>query len=304
MKRNFLSQSTVHKTLWGIATKGTKMHEFFVKLRDLRGKRLIANNVYIRLLMGLALAACVAPPSRTPAPTSAPSVPTHSPAAVANPVSAGPQTLTVMTHDSFSVSEAVLKTFEQANNAKVVVLKSGDAGSALNKAILSKSAPIADVLYGVDNTFLSRALAANLFEAYAAPALANIPDSLKLDQENRLLPVDFGHVAINFDKAMGATPANLRELTDPKWKSKLVVQNPATSSPGLAFLLATIAAFPEGSGAPSAYDWKQFCPWFGRPRTVNAPGHATNRHSPESADRTSAKAGSARYPGRNRSILH
>ena len=136
----------------------------------------------------------------------------------------------------------------------MVVLKSGDAGSALNKAILSKGAPIADVLFGVDNTFLSRALAADIFEPYAAPALANVPDTLKLDTANRLLPVDYGHVVINFDKAMGATPATLRELADPKWKGKLVVENPATSSPGLAFLMATIAAFPEGG----TYDWKQF----------------------------------------------
>ena len=159
-----------------------------------------------------------------------------------------------MVHDSFSVSEAVLKQFEQDNNAKVIVLKSGDAGAALNKAILSKNAPIADVLYGVDNTFLSRALAANLFEPYASPALANIPDALKLDKDNRLLPVDYGHVVVNFDKAMGATPASLKELADPKWKGKLVVQNPATSSPGLAFLMATIAAFP----GDSAYTWQQF----------------------------------------------
>ena len=202
------------------------------------------SKLLVSVLTGLALAACAAPPPRAPQPTVAPSTQTNS----------NPQTLTVMAHDSFSVSEAVLKQFEQANNAKVVVLKSGDAGSALNKAILSKGAPIADVLYGVDNTFLSRALVANLFESYTSPALANISDALKLDKENRLLPVDFGHVVINFDKAMGGTPATLKELADPKWKGKLVVQNPATSSPGLAFLMATIAAFPEGSG----YDWKQF----------------------------------------------
>jgi thiamine transport system substrate-binding protein len=201
-------------------------------------------------VMALALAACAAPPPRVTSPTAAPSNQTNQ----TNQASATPQTLTVMTHDSFSVSEAVLKQFEQTNNVKVIVLKSGDAGSALNKAILSKSAPIADVLYGVDNTFLSRALAADIFVPYAAPALTNIADTLKLDKQNRLLPVDYGHVVINFDKAMGGTPATLKELADPKWKSKLVVQNPATSSPGLAFLMATIAAFPENS----EYSWRQF----------------------------------------------
>lgn len=181
------------------------------------------------------------------------------PRPAAQPQPAAPRTLTIMTHDSFGASEDVIAEFERANNAKVVILKSGDAGSTLNKAILSKDAPLADVIYGVDNTFLGRALAAGIVEPYNSPALADIPDRFKLDPQNRMLPVDYGHVIINYDKAYLqekglAPPTSLRELTEPQWKGKLVVQNPATSSPGLAFLLATIAAFPEGS----AYDWKQF----------------------------------------------
>lgn len=204
------------------------------------------------LSLALGLAACAAPPAAQPTAQTAP-------ATAAPSTSAGEQALTVMTHDSFAVSEAVLKQFETDNNAKVTILKSGDAGSMLNKAILSKDAPLADVLFGVDNTFMSRALKAGIFEPYASPALATIPDRFKLDPENRLLPVDYGHVVINYDKAFlqekGLTPpASLRELTDPKWRSLLAVQNPATSSPGLAFLLATIAAFPEGSD----YTWQQF----------------------------------------------
>ena len=189
------------------------------------------NRRSLMALMGIALAACAAPPPRVAQP------------AAGTASSSQPTTLNVMVHDSFSVSEAVLKQFETDNNAKVNVLKSGDAASMLNKAILSKGAPIADVLYGVDNTFLSRALGATMFEAYAAPALANIADRFKLDPNNQLLPVDVGQVAINYDKAIGTPPANLRELADPKWRSKLIVENPAVSSPGLAFLLATIAAF-------------------------------------------------------------
>src|SRR5512136_2018633 len=87
---------------------------------------------------------------------------------------AGPQTLTVMTHDSFAATDTVIKAFEQANNATVTIVKSGDAGAALNKAILSKQAPLADVFYGVDNTFLSRALSADIYEPYNSPALSSI----------------------------------------------------------------------------------------------------------------------------------
>jgi thiamine transport system substrate-binding protein len=164
--------------------------------------------------------------------------------------STAPQPLTVMTHDSFSVSEEVVAAFETANNAKVTFLQSGDAGSMLNKAILSKNAPLADVLFGVDNTFLSRALEADLFEPYASPALANIPAAFQLDPSNRALPVDYGDVCINYDKAYFAenalaVPQSLEDLTKPEYAGLLVVENPATSSTGLAFLLATVAHFGE-----------------------------------------------------------
>jgi thiamine transport system substrate-binding protein len=153
-----------------------------------------------------------------------------------------------MTHSSFAVSEDVIKAFEEANNVKVSFVQSGDAGETLNKAILSKDAPIADVLFGVDNTFLSRALEAGIFEPYASPALSDVLDEFKLDSSNQLTPVDFGDVCINYDKKYFAdnklaVPASLDELTNPEYKDLLVTENPATSSTGLAFLLATRAHF-------------------------------------------------------------
>jgi thiamine transport system substrate-binding protein len=160
------------------------------------------------------------------------------------------ETLTVVTHDSFSVSEKVIAAFEQENNAKVVFLKSGDAGAALNKAILTKGAPLGDVFFGVDNTFLSRALEEDLFLPYTSPLLAAIPAEFKLDGSNRAVPIDYGDVCINYDIAWFQSrglkvPQTLEALADPGYKDLLVVENPATSSPGLAFLLATIAHFGE-----------------------------------------------------------
>jgi thiamine transport system substrate-binding protein len=160
----------------------------------------------------------------------------------------GPVELTVMTHDSFAASEEVVQAFEQANNVKVTFLASGDTGAALNKAILSKDAPLADVFYGVDNTFLSRALEADIFESYQSPMLEKIPTRFQLDSENRLLPVDFGDVCINYDKSYFtendlAVPSTLEGLLRTEYNGLLVVENPATSSPGLAFLLATVAHF-------------------------------------------------------------
>jgi len=163
----------------------------------------------------------------------------------------GPQPLTVLTHDSFSVSENLINQFESENNVKVTFVKGGDAGSVLNKAILSKDAPLADVLYGVDNTFLSRALDAGIYSPYQAAALADIPAEFKLDPQNRALPVDYGDVCINYDKSYFATrnlpvPQSFSDLTKPEYKGLLVVEDPSTSSPGLAFLLATIARYGDG----------------------------------------------------------
>jgi thiamine transport system substrate-binding protein len=159
-----------------------------------------------------------------------------------------PVTLTVMTHDSFAASDTVIKAFEDANNAKLVFVKSGDGGAALNKAILTKNNPQADVFYGVDNTFLSRALEEGIYEAYKSPALSSIPDEFKLDKTNQALPVDYGDVCINYDKAYFASknlplPQSLDDLTKPEYKGLLVTENPASSSTGLAFLLATIAQY-------------------------------------------------------------
>jgi thiamine transport system substrate-binding protein len=169
----------------------------------------------------------------------------------ATTIAAKPETITVMTHDSFAVSEDVVKAFEEANNAKVVFIQSGDAGAALNKAILTKDAPLADVFYGVDNTFLSRAQEVNVYEPYASPELANIPDAFKLDPSNNALPVDYGDVCINYDKKYFvdkslAVPQSLEDLTKSEYANLLVMENPATSSTGLAFMLATVAHFGDG----------------------------------------------------------
>jgi len=167
------------------------------------------------------------------------------------PTSTEPQTITILTHDSFAIGEETIKAFEAENNAKVVFLQSGDAGAVLNQAILTKDAPVADILFGVDNTFLSRALDADIFEAYQSPILADIDVEFKIDSSNRALPVDYGDVCINYDKAYFAennlaVPLSFEDLAKPEYKDLLVVENPATSSPGLAFLLATRAHFGDG----------------------------------------------------------
>ena len=210
-----------------------------------RGVRLPQRRFLLSVVLAVSILISTACSASQPAQPTSTAAPTSPPAAQ-------PRQLNIMVHDSFAVSEAVLAQFEQENNVKVTFLKSGDTGTALNKAILSKDVPLADVFYGVDNTFLSRALDEDIFEAYASPLLAGIPGSFKLDEQNQALPVDYGDVCLNYDKAYFAEkglnpPQSLDDLLKPEYKGLLVVENPATSSPGLAFLLATIGNYgPDG----------------------------------------------------------
>jgi len=158
--------------------------------------------------------------------------------------------LTVMTHDSFAISADLIEAFETEHNVTVSFVRSGDTGSALNQAILSKANPLADIFYGVDNTFLTRALEEGIFEAYDSPLLSEVPDQFKIDLDHYALPVDYGDVCINYDKVYFESnhlpvPTSLEALTQPQYAGLLVTENPATSSPGLAFLMATIAQFGE-----------------------------------------------------------
>jgi thiamine transport system substrate-binding protein len=151
-----------------------------------------------------------------------------------------------VSHDSFVVSKSVLAAFTHLTGIKVKVVKSGDAGAALNQVILTKDDPLGDLFFGVDNTYLSRALDAGIFVPYRATGLDRVPERFRLDPKDRVTPVDFGDVCVNYDKAWFArehvpVPATLEDLTNPALKGELVVENPATSSPGLAFVLGTIA---------------------------------------------------------------
>jgi thiamine transport system substrate-binding protein len=162
------------------------------------------------------------------------------------------RTVTVVTHDSFAVTEGVLDAFTEATGIAVRVKKTGDAGAALNQALLAKGNPEGDVFFGVDNTFLTRALDEDVFVAYESAALESVDPRYVVDDEHRVTPVDYGDVCLNYDKAFfeapGAppVPATLADLARPEYRDRLVVENPATSSPGLVFLAATVEQFGDG----------------------------------------------------------
>ena len=159
-------------------------------------------------------------------------------------------TVTLLTHDSFNLSPETLEAFTASTGIEVEHLAAGDAGALVAQACLTAGEPLGDVLFGIDNTFLQRGLDCEMFEPYASPALASVPDHFELDSEHRVTPIDFGDVCLNYwvDAFDGSPPPpeSLDDLIDPAYAGMLVVQSPETSSPGLAFLLATIAHYGDG----------------------------------------------------------
>jgi thiamine transport system substrate-binding protein len=159
-----------------------------------------------------------------------------------------PGDVVLVTHDSFAISPAVKKAFEEESGLELKILKAGDAGELVTRALLAAGKPEGDVLFGVDNNLLARAFAGDVFEPFEPSELVSVDPALVLDPAHRATPIDRGDVCLNYDKAWYADrdlppPRNLGDLTLPGYRDQLVVENPATSTPGLAFMLATIAEF-------------------------------------------------------------
>ncbi|MEU3416121.1 thiamine ABC transporter substrate-binding protein [Streptomyces sp. NPDC006658] len=163
--------------------------------------------------------------------------------------SSDPKTVTLVSHDSWSVSKSVVKDFEKRSGYKLRVLKDGDAGQAVNKAILTKDNPQGDVFFGVDNTLLSRALDNGLFQSYEPKGAGSVRPENRVDQDkHRVTPVDTGDICVNYDKAWFSAhkltpPRSFDDLAEPAYKNLLVTENAGTSSPGLGFLLGSAARF-------------------------------------------------------------
>lgn len=165
--------------------------------------------------------------------------------------SSDPITLTLLAYDSFTPSENIFDDFTLETGVKVEIALGGDAGELVTKASLTAGNPQGDVLWGVDNTLLSRAIDADIFSAYKTKNINELDETARnLVSENQVSPVDTGDVCINYDVKWFADrkiapPLTLRALTSANYANLLVVPSPISSSPGLAFMLATIAEFGE-----------------------------------------------------------
>ena len=165
------------------------------------------------------------------------------------PVHAAAQSVTLLTHESFALPEAVVEAFERDSGLELRVLAGGDAGETVNRALLTQDRPVADVLFGIDNALIGRDGAVGLFTPYQADGLADVPADRRFAGAT-VTPVTEGFVNFNLDvaafEARGLPlPADLTDLTDPAYEGLTVVSDPATSSPGLAFMLTTIDRFGE-----------------------------------------------------------
>ncbi len=172
-------------------------------------------------------------------------------------------TLRVVTHDSFAVSSEVLDAFTAETGITVEILAQGDAGVMVNGAILTKDRPQGDLLFGIDENMLTAAFDAGLFQPYRAARLDGVPVSYQVDDQHRVTPIDHGDVCVNFDRRWYAdrgssVPSRFEELADPATRGQLAVEDPSSSSPGLAFLLATIAQFGGGDDVGSNPAWLEY----------------------------------------------
>jgi thiamine transport system substrate-binding protein len=162
-------------------------------------------------------------------------------------------TVTLVTHGSFAVSDGLFDDFTAETGITVEQIESDDAGTLVSQAVLSAGNPVADVLFGIDTTFLCRGTSEGVFVPYASPGLADVPDEYRLDPDDLVTPIDVGDVCLNYSMTGlddDAVPTGLDDLTDDALADQFVTPNPETSSPGFAFLLATIATHGD--------DWEQY----------------------------------------------
>ena len=184
----------------------------------------------------------------------------------------GADKVVLVTHDSFALPDELVAAFEKESGFELEVRQVGDGGTLTNELVLTKDSPLGDVAFGVDNTFASRALDEGVFAPYDFDAPAGVDDhALPGDDEHALTAVDNANVCVNVDHTWFAKeglepPQDLDDLTDPAYRDLFVTPGAATSTPGMAFLLTTIAAYGDewptywedlvGNGAKITKGWE------------------------------------------------
>ena len=170
-------------------------------------------------------------------------------------------TVRILTYDVYALSEEMIEQFEKESGYEVVFTKVGDGGEVLENALRTQELPIADLIIGIDNSFLQVALDHSLFRSHGIEFAGLHPQALAPYDGNMVVPFDWGRVCINFDSGYAdgenvSMPDDLWDFTEDDWKGKVAVQNPRSSTPGRAFLAATIDYFENDDDTSTDYrDW-------------------------------------------------
>ena len=165
----------------------------------------------------------------------------------------GKADLVIYAYDSFTsygLYNATIRGFEEKYGLNVSVYTFGDAGTVMSRAVIEKDDPRADIVVGVDNSLIVKALEQNIFDPFTPSNLDVVPEHLLFDSTHHVIPFDFGNIAIVYNKQYFTdnqleVPANFTDLLKPEYKDTLIVEDPRTSSTGVAFLLWTIAVFDD-----------------------------------------------------------
>ncbi|MBG01233.1 MAG: thiamine ABC transporter substrate-binding protein [Acidimicrobiaceae bacterium] len=161
-------------------------------------------------------------------------------------------TIDLITYDAFLPPEGAFERFTAETGVTVNLLQSADTGTMVSQSVLTAGDPVADVMFGIDNTFLCRGLRNNIFHPYEAATIDQLSNDLVLDPYHRVTPVDYGDICVNYwIDEVGEEPTTITQLTSSEYVGQFVTQNPETSAPGMGFLLATIAYFGQD-------DWQGF----------------------------------------------
>jgi len=176
-------------------------------------------------------------------------------------LSAQNKELVVYAYDSFTAEwgpgPKVVPLFEKEYDCKVTLVSKGDAGQLLSAAVLEKAAPRADVLVGLDNNLLGKAIKADVLQVYRPKNLGLLAAGLDFDRTHHLTPFDYGYFCLMWDsQKLANPPRTLGDLTRPEYAKKLILMDPRTSTPGLGFLATVVAA--KGQGWPDF--WKALKP--------------------------------------------
>ena len=158
--------------------------------------------------------------------------------------------LTIYTYESFNSKwgpgPTVFKRFEESCQCELKIVALGDSGLMLNRVILEKKNPKADIFLGLNDSQLAKALSADIFVPYRSPLLENVSEAHLLDSENRITPFDYGYIAFVYDsEKISNPPQSLEDLLKDEYQQKIVIEDPRTSSPGLSFLHWTISVYGE-----------------------------------------------------------